>query len=494
MSKPEVSGTAELAAWSVEAACSAAAEHAAWFAATSPVQRAAILVALADAIDDAAEELVPLAMEESSLPRARLVGEVTRTSNQLRLFAEVVLDGSFLEVVVDTARPETVPPTPELRRLLVPLGPVAVFTASNFPFAFSVLGGDTASALAAGCPVVVKTHPGHPRLTSATVRVAQRALVSAGAPAALLTAVGADVADGVSLVEDSRITAVGFTGSTRGGLALQQIANARPEPIPFYGELGSINPVFVTAAAAAARTSEIAGGYVASFTLGSGQFCTKPGLLIVPRGDEMRAALLEAVSAVAPASMLNATIRAAYLAGLDRLCSVAGVEVLHQGGVAESGEVAPALLAVPASLLLEVESLFDECFGPVSIVVEYESESELLEIAGELPGVLTATIAGQGDESIVAALTPMLTARAGRVLWNGWPTGVAVTWSQQHGGPFPATTNVLHTSVGAGAVRRFLRPITWQNWPDELLPPAVRAANPWGLPRRVDGELHGRVR
>jgi NADP-dependent aldehyde dehydrogenase len=475
---------------SVEQACASALASAEWMASTSPGERAALLRALADAIDAASDELVPIAREESALPLARLTGEVGRTSGQLRLFAAALIEGSVLEVVFDSALPESTPPRPEVRRMLVPLGPVAVFTASNFPFAFSVLGGDTASALAAGCPVVVKANPGHPRLTEATVRVAQRALAQAGAPVGVLTAVGADLESGVALVTDPRITAVGFTGSTRGGLALARLAAERPEPIPFYGELGSINPVFVTRAAAAARIDEIAAGYVASFTLGSGQFCTKPGLLLVPRSTGIRAALAAAAGGAATAPMLNATIRAAFAGGLAQRLDVDGVEVLHEGGVDdETGLVGPTLLAVPVDLLLREELLREECFGPVSLVVEYDDERSLLDVAAAIPGVLTATIAGNGDEEILADLVPSVRARAGRVLWNGWPTGVAVTWSQQHGGPFPATTSSLHTSVGVSAMRRFQRPVAWQSWPDHLLPPALRSDNPWQLPRRVDGVL-----
>ncbi|MBL8931103.1 MAG: aldehyde dehydrogenase (NADP(+)) [Kineosporiaceae bacterium] len=473
----------------VETACAAAAEAAPWMAASTPADRAVLLEALADAIDAASADLVPIAGQESRLPEARLIGEVARTSGQLRLFAEVVREGSFLEVTVDHPRADLTPPRPDLRRCLAPLGPVAVFTASNFPFAFSTLGNDTASALAAGCPVVVKTHPGHPRLTEAVMAVADKALSAVGAPAGVLTAVGPALEVGVELIEDRRIGAVGFTGSARGGFALQQIAQNRAVPIPFYGELGSINPVFVTAAAAAERAGSIAAEYVASFTLGSGQFCTKPGLFVAPRSEGLRTALRSAVAAVTPAEMLNDTIRGAFVAGLGRLQEIDGVEVVHPGGVLDDAAVAPTLLAVPVSRLLEAEQLLEECFGPVSLVVEYEDEAALVDVARTVPGVLTATVIAQGGEPVLAPLIEVIRQRAGRVIWNGWPTGVAVTWAQHHGGPFPSTTNALHTSVGASAVRRFLRPVVWQGWPDELLPAAVQESNPWALPRRVDGVL-----
>ncbi|HET9657724.1 MAG TPA: aldehyde dehydrogenase family protein [Kineosporiaceae bacterium] len=477
----------------VERACAQAVAAADWLAGTDPQRRAAVLTALADAVDAAADELVPIARAESALPTARLTGEVARTSGQLRLFAEVVRDGACFEVTVDTARPDLAPPRPDLRRWLVGLGPVAVFGASNFPFAFSTLGNDTASALAAGCPVVVKTHPGHPRLTAATVAVARRALAEVapeGVADGIVTAVGPDVETGVALVRDDRIEAVGFTGSARGGLALQRIAQDRPRPIPFYGELGSINPVFVTRAAAAARPREIAAGFVGSYTLGAGQYCTKPGLLVVPRGSGMRGAVVEAVAGVGAQAMLNPGVRAGFLAGLDHRLALPGVEVLLPGGVdPETAAVAPSLVAVPIGLTADVPDLLEECFGPTSLLVEYEDEAELADLARRLPGVLTATVAGEVGEPVLAELLPLLEARAGRVLWNGWPTGVAVTWSMQHGGPFPSATTALHTSVGAAAVRRFLRPVTWQGFPQDLLPEALRDANPWRLPRRVDGVL-----
>lgn len=480
------------AAWpDVDQACARAVDAHRWFAGTSPVHRAAVLNALADAVDAARDELVPIAEQESHLPTARLVGEVARTSGQLRLFAEVVRDGACFEVVIDPARPGLVPPRPDLRRWLVGLGPVAVFGASNFPFAFSTLGNDTASALAAGCPVVVKTHPGHPRLTAATIEVARRGLtgvVPDEVADGLVVAVDPHLETGVRLVEDPRIEAVGFTGSTRGGLALQAVAQGRPRPIPFYGELGSVNPVFVTQAAARARAAEIATGFVGSYTMGTGQFCTKPGLLILPREAELRSAVVAAAAAVGGQPMLNDTVRTTYLSGLGHRLALPGVEVLLGGGYdPESGHVTPSLVAVPLRLTVDVPDLLEECFGPTSLLVEYDDEEELPALADRLPGVLTATVVAEGDEAVLGELVPRLVARAGRVLWNGWPTGVAVTWSMQHGGPFPAATTALHTSVGAGAVRRFLRPVTWQGWPQRLLPEALRDDNPWRLPRRVDG-------
>lgn len=474
----------------VEDACAAAASAAPWLAATDLRTRAALLRAIADAIDAAGPDLVPIAAQESRLGIDRLTGEVGRTTGQLRLMAEVVLEGSFLGVVIDHARPDLTPPRPDLRRVIQPLGPVAVFGASNFPFAFSVLGGDTASALAAGCPVVVKPNPGHPRLSDAVMSVAQQALRSAGAPDGVLTLVDDSVQTGIDLVRDERIEAAAFTGSPRGGFALAEIAASRPRPIPFFGELGSINPMLVTAAAVRERAAEIATGFVGSFTLGAGQFCTKPGLLVAPRSAELRTALVAASGDVPGQAMLTDAIRDTFLSGLAHRLDVADVEVLHSGGWdAETDTVTPTLLAVSLAAVLAEPDLLEECFGPTSLLVEYDDEAEMLALIGALPGLLAAGVQGVGDEPIVPALLAGLAERAGRVLWNGWPTGVAVTWSMQHGGPHPATTAPATTSVGATAVERFGRPVVWQNLPADLLPPAVRDDNPWGIPRRVDGVL-----
>ena len=473
---------------SVDQACADAVSAWRWLSATSPQQRAALLEAIADALDAATAELVPLAMSESHLPEARLTGEVGRTTGQLRLFASVIRDGACLEVVLDSARSDLTPPRPDLRRMLVGLGPVAVFTASNFPFAFSTLGGDTASALAAGCPVVVKAHPGHPKLTVRCAEIAHEALRACGAPVGVLSIVDDALETGVALAQDPRITAVAFTGSLRGGMALQKICNERESPIPFYGELGSINPVFVTAAHLAANLETVAAGFVSSYTLGAGQFCTKPGLLITTASAEFRAAIVSASAQVAPQPLLNDSISRGYSIVLTERTAATGVEVLHQGSVAD-GAATPTVLAVSAEHFLANASLLDECFGPMSIIVECDSDEQFLQIAQALHGSLTATITADGDEEVLAELVALLHERTGRLLWNGWPTGVAVTWSMTHGGPFPATTSPLHTSVGAPAIKRFLRPITFQNWPVHLLPPAVLDANPWQLARRVDGEL-----
>ncbi|MGY0389417.1 aldehyde dehydrogenase (NADP(+)) [Nocardioides sp. WG-D5] len=473
---------------SVDALVAAAAEAAAPLAALPLERRAAQLEAVADALDAHADELVPLAHEETNLPLPRLTGEVARTTGQLRRFAAVVRDGAFLEAVVDHAVPDATPPQPDLRRMLVPLGPTLVFSASNFPFAFSVAGGDTASALAAACPVVVKAHPGHPRLSVRTAELVQDALAAAGAPSGTFALVHGLEA-GVQALEHPLLRAAAFTGSTSAGRMLFDIAAARPEPIPFYGELGSTNPVFVTRDALAARGAELVEQYVASFTLGAGQFCTKPGLLLLPAGHGLDEALAAATGAVEGSAMLNESLHTGFVDRRRRL-SVNSDRVLHAGADGPAPTSGPTLLAASLAQVRAERTLMDECFGPVSLVVEYEDENELVDFAAELDGQLTATV--QAEEHEAARLAPLLAVladRAGRVLWNGWPTGVAVSWAMHHGGPYPATTSALHTAVGASAVRRFQRPVCFQDLPEVALPEALREDNPLQLPRRVDGRL-----
>ncbi|HCA87932.1 MAG TPA: aldehyde dehydrogenase (NADP(+)), partial [Streptomyces sp.] len=472
----------------LDAVLAAASAAAGPLAALRPARRATLLRAAADALDAAAGDLMPVAMRESSLPEQRLTGEVARSSGQLRLFADALEEGSYLEAVIDTADPDAAPvPRPDLRRMLVPLGPVLVFAASNFPFAFSVPGGDTASALAAGAPVVLKAHPGHPELSRRTGEVLAEALCAAGAPEGTFAVVhGTDT--GTAALTDPRIKAAAFTGSVSGGRALMDIAASRPEPIPFYGELGSLNPVFVTPAAVAARGDAIADGYVASFTLGTGQFCTKPGLLFLPEGHGLEERLTDAVRATASAGMLADRIRAGHAEERDRLAGLGAVRTLVRGGDDAAG-VAPTLLATTAGeLLADPGALLTECFGPTSLVVEYAGTDELHAAAETFGGTLTATVHAEESDD-VAPLLERLRDRTGRILFNGWPTGVAVAAAMHHGGPWPATTASVHTSVGTTAVRRFLRPICYQNAPQSLLPEALADRNTLGLPRRIDGTL-----
>lgn len=457
---------------------------------TPPARRAEWLAAVAAAIEDAREELVALAHEESHLPLARLNGELTRTAFQLRLLGNEAATGLPFGATIDHADPDWgMGPRPDLRRVGVPVGVVAVFGASNFPFAFSVLGGDTASALAAGCAVAHKAHPAHPRLARRTAELARSALAAAGAPRDLLVLVEGLEA-GTQLVAHPLVKAVGFTGSTKGGLALAAVAAAREEPIPFYGELGSTNPVFVTPAAWAARRDAIVAGYLGSVGLGMGQFCTKPGYLILPSADraEIRAAL-EAVTAAPVHPMLTPDLRAAFEKSLAGMLAVDGVELL----VAKPGDGGDGLgittLVVPGTVVRKDPSILQrEMFGPASVVVLAESAAEQLAIAGLIGGQLTAAVHGEPGED-VSALVETLSAHAGRVLWNGWPTGVTVSYAQQHGGPFPATTAPATTSVGTAAIGRFLRPVAYQDLPEESLPPALRSDNPWGIVRRVDGTI-----
>jgi NADP-dependent aldehyde dehydrogenase len=474
----------------LERVLAAAARAAGPLAALRPAERARLVRAAADALDAAAGELVPIAIEESSLPEGRLTGEVARSSGQLRLFADALDEGSYLEVILDSADPDAKPvPRPDLRRMLLPLGPVLVFAASNFPFAFSVPGGDTASALAAGCPVVVKAHPGHPRLSARTGEVLTEALRAAGAPEGAFAVIHGMEA-GTSALTDRRIKAAAFTGSERGGRALLDIATGRDEPIPFYGELGSLNPVFVTPAAVAARGDAIVDGYVGSFTLGTGQFCTKPGLLFLPEGHGLEEKLVDGVRGTSAAGMLNDRIREGHAHERDRLEGLGAVRTLVRGDDAGAG-VRPTLLATTAKqLLADPDALLKECFGPTSIVVEYSDPDELLAAAEAFGGNLTATVqAEDSDSATLAPLLDRLRDRAGRLLFNGWPTGVAVAWAMHHGGPYPATTASVHTSVGTTAIRRFLRPVCYQNSPQTLLPEALQDGNPLGLPRRIDGVL-----
>ncbi|MGY1836653.1 aldehyde dehydrogenase (NADP(+)) [Blastococcus sp. SYSU DS0510] len=455
--------------------------------------RAAALRAVADALDAAAGDLVAVAAAETWLPEARLTGEVARTSGQLRMFASGLEEGSFLDVVIDPADPSAVPvPRPDLRRIQVPLGPVLVFAASNFPFAFSVAGGDTASALAAGCPVVVKAHPGHPETSVRTAEVVRAAWEGAGMPTGTFALICGEQA-GVQALRDLRITAAGFTGSLHGGTALYRIAAERDAPIPFYAEMGSLNPTFVTPGAVAARGAEVAVGFVTSFTLGVGQFCTKPGLLFLPQGHGLDEALMGSVGAVAPARMLHERIRSGHDAVRAELAGLPGMRVVAAvDGDPDTGGLAGATLLATdlATLLADQERVLPECFGPTSVLVEYTGMEELLIAARAFGGNLTATVHAEEDEvELVRPLVRELRDRAGRIVWNGWPTGVAVSWAMHHGGPWPATSAPLHTSVGMTAIRRFLRPVTYQDVPAALLDEALQDRNPAGIPRRLDGRL-----
>ncbi len=460
--------------------------------ASSRDERGTWLEALAAALEEHRSELVAIAHRETQLSEARLDGEVKRTASQLRFFAGVAREGGYLEATLDAPDPTTTPPRPDLRRILRPVGAVAVFTASNFPFAFSVLGNDTASAIAAGCAVVVKAHPGHPELSRRTVELAIAALASAGAPDGVVTLVEG-VEAGVALVQHPSIAAVGFTGSLRGGRALYDLACARPAPIPFYGELGSINPVVITASAAEGHAAELAAGLVGSFTRDGGQYCTKPGLVFVPSGTGFEDALALLIAEAPAQRLLTEGISEAFARGADAHARRGDVEVIgtvpDPSGVEVGDPSSPVVIVVDApEFVASREEFLAECFGPLTVVVRYADDAELGVALGELEGSLTATIQHASDED-VAALADTLARIAGRVVFNGWPTGVAIAWAQHHGGSWPATTASVHSSVGATAIRRFLTPIAYQDAPASVLPAELRDGNPLGIPRREDGVL-----
>ncbi|HEX3964631.1 MAG TPA: aldehyde dehydrogenase (NADP(+)) [Trebonia sp.] len=441
--------------------------------------RAALLRAAADAVESRADELIAAADAETALGVPRLTGELARVAYQFRFFADIVADGSYLGVVVDAPDSAAVPPRPELRRWKVPLGTIAVFAASNFPFAFSVPGGDTASALAAGCPVVVKAHPDHPATSELVAAAIRDAAEKVGLPADVLTLVHGRQA-GVDLVQHPLITAVGFTGSIPGGRALFDLAAARPTPIPFYGELGSLNPVVVTERLAAARPEETAAGLAASYTQGQGQFCTKPGLVLVPAsaaGDTLVRAVTDAALAIAPGALLDARMRENFLAGFAARAADPAVRTLAAAAAAPTGDVPQAVRAG----LLEVDApdvtsdLLEECFGPVTVLVRYRDPADAQAVLSRLGGNLTATLHADPDEPEAAAWLARLSRFAGRVIFGGWPTGVAVAPAMTHGGPYPATTSPT-TSVGGTAIDRWLRPVTFQTVPPALLPAELRTS------------------
>ena len=489
VSQQEGQGSGDTPPEELDRLIGAAAEAARGLVGSRPSDRAAWLVHVADRLDAAADDLVPLAAQETHLGVDRLQGELKRTTFQLGLFAEILREGSFLQATIDHADPAwPMGPRPDLRRMLRPIGPVAVYAASNFPFAFSVAGGDTASALAAGCPVLLKANPSHPELSAATGAHVSDALAEAGAPEGIF-AVVMGFETGIALVKDARIRAASFTGSLRGGRALFDLAVARPEPIPFYGELGSVNPAFVMPDAGAQLADDVAAGFVGSMSLGNGQFCTKPGLLFVPAGLGLEDRIAALAGERPPAPMLSEHIRTGFSEALGRLAKRPGVRLIA-GTAPPETDPAPTILATTVSdLLADSEAMTQECFGPAALVVSYASEEELLAAARVFDGQLTATIHSAGQEPVTSALLDVLTERVGRVVWNGWPTGVSVTYAQHHGGPYPATTSVQTTSVGTAAIDRFLRPVTYQDAPQDVLPAALREDNPWRLPRRVDGVL-----
>ncbi|WP_043196683.1 aldehyde dehydrogenase (NADP(+)) [Pseudomonas putida] len=475
----------------VEAAVQAAEAAYPAYRSTSPAQRATFLDAIANELDALGDDFIQHVMRETALPEARIRGERSRTSNQLRLFAEVVRRGDFYAARIDRALPQRTPlPRPDLRQYRIGVGPVAVFGASNFPLAFSTAGGDTASALAAGCPVVFKAHSGH-MLTAAHVAAAiDRAVASSGMPAGVFNLIyGAGV--GEALVKHPAIQAVGFTGSLRGGRALCDMAAARPQPIPVFAEMSSINPVIVLPQALQARGEQVAGELAASVVLGCGQFCTNPGLVVGIQSPQFGLFVQTLVARMAdqgPQTMLNAGTLRSYQNGVQHLLAHPGIQ--HLAGQPQTGNQAhPQLFKADVSLLLNGDPLLqEEVFGPTTVVVEVADAEQLAEALRHLQGQLTATLIAEPDDlHAFATLVPLLERKAGRLLLNGYPTGVEVSDAMVHGGPYPATSDARGTSVGTLAIDRFLRPVCFQNYPDALLPDALKNDNPLGIARLLDG-------
>jgi len=451
---------------------------------------------IAAGIESIVPELVARAHRETALPEKRLQGEAARTINQLRLFAQVVEDGSWAMARIDPAEPQRKPlPRADIRSILRPLGPVAVFGASNFPLAFSVAGGDTASALAAGNPVIVKAHSAHPGTSELVGQVICKSVKECGLPPgtfALIFGAGAQV--GSALVTHPGVKAVGFTGSLSGGKALMDLAAARPEPIPCFMEMSSVNPLFVLPEALRTRGPQIASGFFASFTLGVGQFCTKPGLIFLPHdeaADALVAELASLVEKAGPSPMLTEGICKSYRSGVVQRTGNSSVQLVAQGGAAEAEKtvhVFPALFQVSGTELLHDEELAKEIFGPSTLVVRYEDRQELIALAQALEGQLTASLHGtDADMADFADLVAILERKAGRLVFNGYPTGVEVCHAMVHGGPYPATSDSRHTSVGTQAIYRFARPVCYQDFPQSALPDELKDGNPLGILRMIDG-------
>ena len=459
----------------VDAACKAA-ETAFWsYGYSSREERAAFLNAIADEIEARGEAITEIGSSETGLPEARLQGERGRTTGQLRLFASHILKGDYLDRRHDAALPDRQPlPRPDLKMVQRPIGPVAVFGASNFPLAFSTAGGDTAAALAAGCPVVVKGHSAHPGTGEIVAEAILAAIKSCGVHPGVFSLIQGGKRDvGTSLVQHPLIKAVGFTGSLGGGRALFDLCAARPEPIPFFGELGSVNPMFLLPKAVEARGAEIAKGWAGSLTMGAGQFCTNPGIAVVidgPEADAFVTAAKAAVEGTGAQTMLTDGIAQAYRAGRDRVAGAAGVqEVLTS--VCDLRNATPYLYETTGKNWLANHALGEEVFGPLGLIVRVADADEMQAIARSLVGQLTCTLhMDKGDTDLARALMPVLERKAGRVLANGFPTGVEVADAMVHGGPYPASTNFGATSVGTLSIRRFLRPVCYQNMPDEILP------------------------
>jgi len=457
--------------------------------------RGAFLDSIADKLDGLTD-LLDAAHIETALPRERLAAERARTTGQLRMFANQVREGSWVNARIDRARPDRKPlPKPDIRRMLIPIGPVAVFAASNFPLAFSVAGGDTASALAAGCPVVVKAHPAHPATSELAAGAIIDAIKATGMPFGIFSLIHStrnEIAR--TLVQRSQIKAVAFTGSLRAGRALFDAAASRLDPIPVYAEMGSVNPVFLLPGALAERAEAIAEGLKNSVTLGVGQFCTNPGLTI-GIGDEgferFARQTRQLISDAPPGRMLYPALFRSYEAGVDRLSAIEGMCTIRStASTGAESHARPSMFETDAEMLIRHRELGEEVFGPSTVVIRCGSREEMETIARRLDGQLTATIHGTpSDLAEYASLVSILEDKAGRLIVNGFPTGVEVCASMQHGGPYPATTDSRTTSVGTAAIHRFARPVAYQDFPQSLLPVELQDANPRKIWRMVDGQM-----
>ncbi|MFA3919452.1 aldehyde dehydrogenase (NADP(+)) [Ruegeria hyattellae] len=480
----------------VDAAVDAATDAFESYRQLSASARADFLDRIARELEALTEDIVARGISETGLPEVRLRGELGRTCGQLRIFATLLRRGDWARPVIDRADPDRSPlPKPDIRLSQIPLGPVVVFAASNFPLAFSTAGGDTASALAAGCPVIVKAHSAHPGTSEIVAEGIRRAAETLNMPKGIFSLIhGPGRTMGTALVEHPGIKAGGFTGSVGGGRALFDAANRRPEPIPFYGELGSTNPVFLLPGALNERAVQIAETFVGAAVMGAGQFCTSPGLLIALKGegtDQFVAKASEAIAAQAAQTMLTPAISGSYKSGNAQRSDDANVELMAKSAdvAANANQAQVYLFKVSGANFLADESLQHEIFGPSTLLIECTDEAELVQVAKSFYGHLTAAVhVADADDALTARIVPIINDKVGRLLFNGYGTGVEVCGSMSHGGPYPASTNVQTTSVGERAIDRFLRPISYQNTPDRFLPPELQNANPLGVMRLVDGK------
>lgn len=455
---------------------------------------AGLLEAVADEIEALGDQLLETCDAETGLGLVRLTGERGRTTGQLRAFAAIARKGEWVEASIDTAIPDRQPvPKPDLRRMMRGIGPVAVFGASNFPFAFSVAGGDTASAIAAGNPVVVKGHPAHPATSELFAVAFERAIARTGFPAGVFSLLqSADHEVGVELAKHPAVQAIGFTGSLRGGRALMDLAAARPQPIPVYAEMGSVNPVFLGPRTLENTGDAIAAGLSGSVCMGTGQFCTSPGLAIMVEDADFEERMKAAMDAAPRGHLLNPGIRDALHSGIERLQSLDGVDWLN-AAIFEIDSMTPpnAVFRVSGDAFLREKELAEEVFGPVTLLVACHDEAQMLEVGESLAGNLTGSIHADEDPELRAAVLRLLEEKVGRIIFNGYPTGVEVCPAQQHGGPYPSSSVAWATSVGADAIVRFARFVAYQETPEDMLPAALRNCNPLGVHRRINGELTG---